>query len=151
MYIYDVTAPTGSSERLRRLLGRDIIVPAKTVGLSDSDQSIKGKVVEANQEENSLWCTVSGDKRWYDMLQHWSRYSPKLSFLPRQLFILTNCRYCWHVDEVRSWLVSLPERPAKAASMPVIAEHRATKQTSKSLLQSPSGRPQRPQTAGELP
>ncbi len=54
-----------SSDSLRKLLGRQIVVPAKTVGLSDAEQSLQGKVVDTNQEENSLWCTVSGDKRWY--------------------------------------------------------------------------------------
>lgn len=61
-----LNASAGSPDRLRGLLGREIVVPAKTVGLSDSEQSMKGKVVDTNQEENSLWCTVSGDKRWYD-------------------------------------------------------------------------------------
>ncbi len=54
-----------SSDSLRKLLGRQIVVPAKTVGLSDAEQSLQGKVVDTNHEENSLWCTVSGDKRWY--------------------------------------------------------------------------------------
>ena len=54
-----------SSDSLRKLLGRQIVVPAKTVGLSDAEQSLQGKVVDTNHEENSLWCTVSDDKRWY--------------------------------------------------------------------------------------
>ena len=53
------------SDSLRKLVGRQIVVPAKTVGLSDAEQSLQGKVVDTNQEENSLWCTVTGDKRWY--------------------------------------------------------------------------------------
>ena len=54
-----------SPDSLRTLLGRQIVVPAKTVGLSDAERSLQGKVVDTNHEENSLWCTVSGDKRWY--------------------------------------------------------------------------------------
>jgi len=64
-----------SSDSLRKLLGRQIVVPAKTVGLSDAEQSLQGKVVDTNQEENSLWCTVSGDKRWYDISSLAARFS----------------------------------------------------------------------------
>ncbi|DBA74252.1 TPA: hypothetical protein ACH3X1_011039 [Trebouxia sp. C0004] len=109
-----------SSNSLRKLLGRQIVVPAKTVGLSDAEQSLQGKVVDTNQEENSLWCTVSGDKRWYS----------------------------WHVDEVTSWLVEQTNTVEKSVSMPVMSARRITKQTSNGLLQSSSSRPQPPHTAG---
>ncbi|KAL0054870.1 hypothetical protein WJX82_003576 [Trebouxia sp. C0006] len=109
-----------SSDSLRKLLGRQIVVPAKTVGLSDAEQSLQGKVVDTNHEENSLWCTVSGDKRWYS----------------------------WHVDEVTSWLVEQTDTVGKSVSMPVMSARRITKQTSNGLLQSTSGRPQPPHTAG---
>ena len=58
-------ADTGQTEHLQSLLNREIVVPAKTVGLSDCEESIRGKVVDIHQEEDSLWCTVAGDKRWY--------------------------------------------------------------------------------------
>lgn len=54
----------GSPKRLQEFLGKSIVVPAKTVGLSDLEQTLPGKVVDINTEDNSLWCTVSGDKRW---------------------------------------------------------------------------------------
>lgn len=57
-------ATAGSARHLQELLGQDILVPAKTVGLSDLEQFLPGKVVDINTEDNSLWCTVSGDKRW---------------------------------------------------------------------------------------
>lgn len=57
-------ATAGSAQQLQKFLGQDIIVPAKTVGLSDSEKSLPGKVVDVNPEDSSLWCTVSGDKRW---------------------------------------------------------------------------------------
>lgn len=57
------------------------------------------------------------------------------------------------MDEVTPWLVQQATKSAKTSSVPVIPERRvakqASKQASRDLLQSPSGRPQRPQTAGE--
>ena len=57
-------ATAGSAQHLQEFLGQDIVVPAKTVGLSDSEKSLPGKVVDIIPEDNCLWCTVSGDKRW---------------------------------------------------------------------------------------
>ena len=54
----------GSPKRLQEFLGQPLVIPAKTVGLSDLEQTLTGRVVDIHTEDNSLWCTVSGDKRW---------------------------------------------------------------------------------------
>ena len=63
-FMQHLLATAGFTRRLQDFLGQEIIVPAKTVGLSDLEQFLPGKVVDYNMEDNSLWCTVSGDKRW---------------------------------------------------------------------------------------
>lgn len=56
------------------------------------------------------------------------------------------CRYRWHVEDVRSWLLAPSHGGLKALSMPVSPER---KPAGKSLPQLPLGKSPRPQLTGD--
>lgn len=58
---------------------------------------------------------------------------------------LISCRYRWHMEDVRSWLLAPGKRSIKACSMPANDKDNPT---SRRLLQSPPGKSQRLQLAG---
>ena len=56
----------GTCDQLQSLVGREIVVPAEKLGLAKKQEALQGTVVLVSQEEsNCLWCTFSGNSKWY--------------------------------------------------------------------------------------